>query len=372
MPQRTRRAQRDLTCEELGKIGGGHVYVTPGRCAVVRNRKATCRRCAEACTAGCIAVEAGRLAVDPSRCVGCGTCATACPTGALEARLPNDAELLRQARAALDGGATALACSRAKAADGATRVVCLGRIDESLLASLAASGARRVDLVCGNCAACQLAPGRATVETVCAQTERLLALWGCSLNVRIVEAPEEKVCASDVAEDAPSAHADASDATTSFDPPRQGMRTTADGTLPHFVPERRERLLNALARLGDAPATGTVAGRFWGRVAIDTTACSSCRACTVFCPTGALRRAEGPDGVPEIELRPADCVRCRSCADACPTGALHIENEVPAATLLHAGVETVALCPPNEPAQGPARLVRTMRRVLGCGEVYEK
>ncbi|MFR7404439.1 MAG: 4Fe-4S binding protein [Coriobacteriaceae bacterium] len=41
------------------------------------------------------------MAVAPERCVGCGTCATVCPTAALEARKPDDKDLLRARAAAL-------------------------------------------------------------------------------------------------------------------------------------------------------------------------------------------------------------------------------------------------------------------------------
>ena len=67
----------------------------------------------------------------------------------------------------------------------------------------------------------------------------------------------------------------------------QFAHVQADGTLPHFVPERRLRLFNSLKALG-TPAAPTVTTRLWGQVTIDTELCRSCRMCTVFCPTGAL------------------------------------------------------------------------------------
>ena len=67
----------------------------------------------------------------------------------------------------------------------------------------------------------------------------------------------------------------------------QFAHVQADGTLPHFVPERRLRLFNSLKALG-TPAAPTVTTRLWGQITIDTELCRSCRMCTVFCPTGAL------------------------------------------------------------------------------------
>ena len=65
----------------------------PYRCAVMRNRKASCTKCADACTTGAISITQDEVSVDSDLCVGCGTCATVCPTCALEANNPNDAVL---------------------------------------------------------------------------------------------------------------------------------------------------------------------------------------------------------------------------------------------------------------------------------------
>ena len=81
----------------LERLQGRRLSVRGSRCVIVRNRNASCRRCAEACTSRCIVLKGNELAVDPERCIGCGTCATVCPTGALESREPNDRDLLKRA-----------------------------------------------------------------------------------------------------------------------------------------------------------------------------------------------------------------------------------------------------------------------------------
>ena len=71
--------------------------------------------------------------------------------------------------------------------------------------------------------------------------------------------------------------------------------------------------------------------RLFGSVSIDTDACSSCNMCTVFCPTGALRKSEL---VPEegegsfLEFSVADCVQCNLCADACLKNCLTVNSVV--------------------------------------------
>ena len=80
----------------LEKLQSADITVHQNRCAVVRNRNATCMKCAEVCTSGCISYNDNELIISPEKCIGCGTCATVCPTCALEAHRPNDAELLHR------------------------------------------------------------------------------------------------------------------------------------------------------------------------------------------------------------------------------------------------------------------------------------
>lgn len=103
-------------------------------------------------------MEGNDLAVAPERCVGCGTCATVCPTAALESKKPDDKELLRAAVAAMqanDGAAVIMDAAMQAAAEGkydpakVVVVKSLGRVDESLIAVLAAGGATSVALVAG-------------------------------------------------------------------------------------------------------------------------------------------------------------------------------------------------------------------------------
>ena len=51
------------------KLESQSLAVQPSRCVVVRNRNASCRRCAEACPTGAILVEGNDLAVAPERSV---------------------------------------------------------------------------------------------------------------------------------------------------------------------------------------------------------------------------------------------------------------------------------------------------------------
>ena len=380
----------------------------PYRCAVMRNRNASCTRCAEACTSGAISLQEDQIVVDPALCVGCGTCATVCPTCALEANNPSDAELVAQAgRACANaGGHAVILCDRAwePVADRidperAARVRCLGRVEESLLVGLVAGGATRVTLVHADCASCPRNAGCETYEMVVDTTDRLLETWNSP--VRVAVGTAVPACARR-ADDAPApvaslpydetrrhllgelgragmgaiadgvagqgaAGADADDA-----PLVARMKVMGDGTLPHFLPDRRERLLDALAELGE-PSDVPVDSRLWGHVSINVDACRTCFMCATFCPTGAIARFQDEDGTVGVDHTPADCVKCRCCTDVCPTGALTLREDVMAGVIADGGVvEHIVLPAPTEGRGGPHQIIGAMRQLLGIDQLYER
>ena len=69
-------------------LQAGAVQLLPNRCVAVRNRNATCRRCADACLADAISIGANTLEIDPLACVNCGACIGACPNSALVGTRP--------------------------------------------------------------------------------------------------------------------------------------------------------------------------------------------------------------------------------------------------------------------------------------------
>lgn len=160
--------------------------VEPQRCVLVRHRNGECLCCTAVCTTGAISLGEEGIVVSPEKCIGCGTCASACPTGCLTAANPTDEELFGAVEAALaeNEGRVAIACERAFAMASGNRmkrdscdatapsfvpgkiagatsdgrplvgVVCLGRVDESLLVEATARGARSIQLISGPCESC--------------------------------------------------------------------------------------------------------------------------------------------------------------------------------------------------------------------------
>lgn len=218
----------DVAMGRLERLEGYGLAVHPERCVRVRNRHASCARCAEACTSGALSLRDGALTVDEALCVGCGTCATVCPTCAIEARHPVDGELLAAAHCALRAGSKAVqdkdasrradgeagggqvceaaaagkghevvfACHRALeqapvacAEAGAIELACLSRMEESLAMRLFADGAQRIRLLHGACEGCPRENGFTSVQLVRDTVDSLLETWGlnCEYDVQQVD-----------------------------------------------------------------------------------------------------------------------------------------------------------------------------------------
>ena len=360
--------------------------VEPQRCVLVRHRNGECLRCAAVCTTGAISLGEEGIVVSPEKCIGCGTCASACPTGCLTAANPTDEELFGAVEAALaeNEGRVAIACERAFAMASGNRmkrdscdatapsfvpgkiagatsdgrplvgVVCPGRVDESLLVEATARGARSIQLISGPCESCPHRCGGALSDEIIVSAETLLAALGTPspidrirlqhasdtreiLRLRPTASAQDDTNAVNAATVADASEDCLSESGYPVAPPTgesqqdsrepQFAHVQADGTLPHFVPERRLRLFNSLKALG-TPAAPTVTTRLWGQVTIDTELCRSCRMCTVFCPTGALTRFDAANDAFGVEHRSALCMQCRLCETICPEQAIAVAEEV--------------------------------------------
>lgn len=362
--------------------------VEPQRCVLVRHRNGECLRCAAVCTTGAISLGEEGIVVSPEKCIGCGTCASACPTGCLTAANPTDEELFGAVEAALaeNEGRVVIACERAFAMASGNRmkrdscdatapsfvpgkiagatsdgrplvgVVCLGRVDESLLVEATARGARSIQLISGPCESCPHRCGGTLSDEIIVSAETLLAALGTPspidrirlqhasdtreiLRLRPTASAQDDANAVNAATVADASEDCLSESGYPVAPPTgesqqdsrepQFAHVQADGTLPHFVPERRLRLFNSLKALG-TPAAPTVTTRLWGQVTIDTELCRSCRMCTVFCPTGALTRFDAANDAFGVEHRSALCMQCRLCETICPEQAITVAEEVSA------------------------------------------
>lgn len=380
-------------------VDSGAIRVHRERCAKVRNRNVDCLKCAAACTSGCISLEDGELVIDASKCVGCGTCATVCPTCALESLNPSDAELKAACLRAVRGDEVVIACSQMEAAlsdllapRAVASVVCAGRVDESLLAGLAADGVGRVTVLCGDCDHCAQRHGRDTAELVAETARQVLGAWGNDLEVVVTDVPPASILAEGADEaaaetvrvayfaqmrscpplrEAEGVRVGSSAGQDAPKHPAHSLHVMKDGTLPHFIPDRRERLLDALAQLGE-PEGDKLETRLWGAVVIDGTKCVSCRMCATFCPTGAIAKFDDADGTLGVTHTPGDCVKCGSCRDVCPADAITLLDAVPASWLTGGNRHRYVMTPrPVSLTDNPHQILDTFRLDFN-GDIFER
>lgn len=297
--------------------------------------------------------------MDFTKCIGCGTCATACPSCALEAKNPTDKELsdlCREKLVANENGVLELrcssyagACNKAQNTNVVPDVMCMGRLDESLLIELVLCGCTKLVLHTGNCELCPHASGGALAKEVGASAKGLLSAFGKTLDIETTREPNfEKEQASNVSlikEKTAALHENA----PSFE------HVNKQGTLSHYVPSRRKRLFKLMEALGK-PKKAEIETRLWGEVSIDVDACKSCQMCAVFCPTGALKKTgeRNEEGASlGVDHCPVLCLQCRSCESICPAGALTLSKTVQLDDFSHATVKHIEMNPakwiPNEP-----------------------
>lgn len=328
------------------KLESQSLAVQPSRCVVVRNRNASCRRCAEACPTGAILVEGNDLAVAPERCIGLRHLRYRVPDGGAgieEARRQGLAEGGCGGHAGQRRGGRGHGRGHAGGRRGQVRpakvvaVKSLARVDESLIAVLAAGGASSVVLVAGPRAATdgegaaaadadpaaadslatEAADEAAEVDAAVDRTARLvrdtaallLETWGSDVTVKLTTKLPRSVRLTAPADfdtgrrgffSSMRDEARAAAAITAEHVVREKLgaeeeeepkfaKVGEDGTLPHFLPERRGRLLLALSNMGE-PDDVMIDTRLFGHVIIDPEKCTSCQMCATFCPTEAIHK----------------------------------------------------------------------------------
>ena len=386
----------------LNKIQSSRITVNQGRCAVVRNRNADCMRCAEVCTSGCISLVDDKLVIAPEQCIGCGTCATICPTCALEAHQPDDAKLFMRCATAMERteGTVAIACKSIIDRAGnsldhekVVAVTCLGRVEESLIVMLATLGCQHMALVADGCEQCPHHHGAKAAKTVAKTANELLSTWNStctvSIKAKFPAACRMQDCSIDSskrdflrtgAQNAKSVgylaeEYAAEQVVRKIDEPAKAQparytRVQADGTLPHFIPSRRRRLLESLTALGQ-PNDVMIDTRLWGHVIIDRNRCDSCQRCAVFCPTGALQKFANPDGSFGIDHFPSRCVKCRCCQDVCHMDAITVSDEVFASDIANGTYERYEMKPLEFEPGNLRQMHERIGKLIGLEEVYD-
>lgn len=266
------------------------------RCVHNWHRKATCRRCADACPEDAITLGQRGIEIDWRKCTSCGRCIPACPS---EALCPLTRPLPKTS-------SVQVACFHQQGLVGVKgRLLLAGlwALDLSLLLILAAKGVSRISIQ--GCEKCGMS-GK-TLEEHC---EKLLErLQG--VTIRVIESRQGRELSrreffSVLSREGHSRSIKlAGDVTAAV---RERLAPAAKRS--PAVPERRRMLIGLGPPHLEALLTGMSA----------SDRCDGCMMCARFCPTGALRE-EAEEGL-ALGFSPEKCVQCDLCLDICPKNAL--------------------------------------------------
>jgi ferredoxin len=300
-------------------------------CAHSRNKKIGCNACIEVCSAAAISHDGDHIKVNPHLCVGCGACTTVCPSGALSYAYPRASDLgtrlktMLQAYAGAGGRQPAFLLHSQQ--NGADLIVELGRqaatgtlrgmpaslmpVDLHHVASVGidvwltavAYGAANVLVLATDEEAPQYVAALRQQITV-AQTI-LSGLGYAGSHVQLIQAGGAKELDT-------ALHA------------MQPAQVPAQHATFHIAADKRNTLDFALDHLlKHAPAPREVvalpAGAPFGKVQVNTVACTLCMSCVGACPEAAL--ADNPN-LPQLRFIERNCVQCGLCEKTCPENAI--------------------------------------------------
>ncbi len=356
-------------------------------CSGVRHKRIECSRCAAVCPVGAIEVGRSNVEIDSSKCMHCGACIAACPTQALSSTWLEWKTLVRDGLKSLErtGGHPAVACEKALAAAGLGKgafgrgeivsLPCLQRVDEALLMTLAASGARSIHMVSGDCATCEVVGcGCASLQWLQAvkHAREMLEAVGSEVRIEVLDYSSEST--------APAAASDGAAGSLTRRELFSGLRdeagnaasvaleqTMADSKYSAIaqvlgfdfaggnskLDASRSRICQwamvalaisaygspeqALQAIGDK----RIDTRVFASIAIDLQKCTHCMLCEAYCRSHAIEKIMDDRKVAGLVLHPDRCVQCGVCASMCRDSAIAIEPSVRVADILCERATTV-------------------------------
>lgn len=332
------------------------------RCLNARHRQAGCTLCVDACPVQAIQLRPGAQPLpllDSETCVGCGVCIPVCPTDAYSQALQPESKLVAlRDELPIDEG-LALICPQHSEPEQSSAPVryairhqrCLAAFSPEQLLSLSNDGAREVWLDDRACCDCPIGAAHETLVAAVAAANQLLTAFNRPAALHLLsgrQAPPHEVRVLDGAAPAVSrrgffrslgklAQQRVDEAAARASQPLFMPGVAVDQRLPYQTPgslqHLNEHLIDLAAQTPPAPDFILDADTLpWASVHIDAEACSGCKLCARFCPTGALNYLWGEvdDGlVFNLTFQPALCLSCDICIAVCPENAVSITQQLP-------------------------------------------
>ena len=288
-------------------------------CAHSRAEITGCTACIDNCASGAIEADGEHVKINPNICDGCGDCVARCPSGALQFEAPTNSHIFKRiqllARSFLEAGGTEPKLLVTDSDQGSEMISLAARFGRGLpgdviplelestalfghaemLAALA-SGFARVDVLLASKSSAATQDSEATLARAIAGQDR----------VRLLRLDDPDAL-SDALYGAPAP-----------------LAATA-GILALGTRRQITRLAAKALNPGTETAIALPDGAPYGKVAVDTDACTLCLSCVSLCPAGAL--SDNPDQ-PELRFVEDACLQCGLCTRACPENALTLAAQL--------------------------------------------
>ncbi|QDY69797.1 4Fe-4S binding protein [Qingshengfaniella alkalisoli] len=297
-------------------------------CAHSRSKIAGCSKCLDACPASAISEDGDGVSIDPLICGGCGSCAAVCPTGAITYRYPARVDLVGRVQLMIrryyDAGGEDAVLLLYPEGFGDELIAMMARFGRGLpanvipqplhaatslghveMAALLASGVGRIVCLTDPALGAEIEPLQ--YETDLANRICTGLGQGQDKVVLVEDADPEKI--EELLWSAPKP----ASAVRSFVNAAGAKRETA------------RLAFSALNVAGVERVDSLPANAPYGRVNIDTSACTLCMSCVSACPASAMMDTPG---VPTLRFTEAACVQCGLCVATCPEDALSLEPQL--------------------------------------------
>ncbi len=296
-----------------------YVALTEELCAHSRAEKPACSNCLSVCPTQAITPAGEHVAIDPAICAGCGACAAVCPSSAITAQDPTFewicARLGRLASAYRDAGGRAPRLLVIDRAHGAEMVALSARYGRGLPADVIPFDLERIS-------------GFGHAEALAALSSGFVAvdiLLGPKAEREALE--RETALAQALAGGAPVRLLDLADP-DALSEALYGAEPAAPAPAPVLALGGRRQVARLAAQALNPDAEAPLplpSGAPYGRVDVDTEACTLCLACASLCPAGAL--GDNPEA-PQLRFQEDACLQCGLCVAVCPEDALSLAPQM--------------------------------------------